>query len=111
MLLLIFKVLIISLIVESITEMIVKSTLIRPLREALFNLHNEWITELITCGYCSAFWVALFVNIISTLHLPDTFNLLNFIVMVVITHRLSNIIHGSIDRYFDTRKDIRYNIK
>jgi hypothetical protein len=30
-------------------------------------------------------------------------------VVILVVHRLSNMLHGAIDRYFDTRKDIRYN--
>lgn len=98
-----------ALLTESITEILVKSTIFRPIRDKLFSINNRWITELITCGYCFSFWVSLLVTTVFHLMNPIEFKILNFTVIVIITHRLSNIIHGSIDRYFDTRKDIRYN--
>lgn len=98
-----------AFITEAITYICVNSSIARPVRAFLVSFNYDWLTELVSCGYCSSFWVSVIVNSIYLVYISAKFSLIKFIVIVIIVHRLSNIIHGSIDRYFDTRKDIRYN--
>lgn len=107
----IISILLISLLVETLTELLIKSSIFRPVREKIFSIGSDFLTELFSCGYCFSVWTAFAVNICLFLLNFSLYNdsYLNLIICWLITHRISNILHGSIDRYFDTRKDIRYN--
>lgn len=111
---LILFLIIVPILVENLTELFVKSSIFFPVRQVIHELNIELISDLIKCGYCFSFWVSLVLNSVLFLSLEDYISiipnkLLNFIIIVLVIHRLSNIVHGAIDRYFDTRKDIRYN--
>jgi len=106
--------LIMALLTEALTEVLVKSFIFQKVREVIFNFNVTYLTKLITCGYCSSFWLSVAVNIAAyflSASYPSILSIvfINLLVNVLIVHRLSNMLHGSIDRYFDTRKDIRYN--
>jgi hypothetical protein len=102
---------VVSLLVETITELCIKSFIFKPIRAKIFSLNSEFLTELFSCGYCFSVWVALGLNL--SIYLVNSAiysnSLLILVIVALLSHRISNIIHGSIDRYFDTRKDIRYN--
>ena len=109
-------VLILSIVVEAITTILRKAEPIQPLVQ-FFTVRFNFLERLFSCGYCLSFWVSL--GCISVYHIlvsnpvilveTDTARTaLNFIVMLLISHRFSNIIHGSIDKYFDRHYDKRY---
>lgn len=104
----------ISLLVESITQILIKSLILQDIRVFLLKkINNEKFTYLLSCGYCSSFWIATLLNLIGnylsvSIILVDS-KIINITILILITHRLSNIIHGAIDKYFDKSYDIRYN--
>lgn len=107
----IFKLLCCMLIVESITEVIIKSVIFTKVRN-LFIKRSVFFEYLLTCGYCFSFWTSLFILILLICYNqePHILNgVLNYFFIFFIIQRGSNMVHGAIDRYFDTRKDIRYN--
>ena len=101
------------IVVESITELVIKSFILNKVKSFLMS-KSVFLEYLLSCGYCFSYWVTLLVLILLSCfnHLPIILDsLLNYFFIFFIIQRGSNIIHGSIDRYFDTRKDIRYNFK
>jgi hypothetical protein len=107
-----YLILILIILVELTTELIIKSTIFLPIRVYFIN-KSKFLEELLTCGYCFSVWASMLWCII--FYITDNMpilvlnSLLNFGIIWLISHRLSNLLHGAIDRYFDTRKDIRYN--
>lgn len=106
------KLVILIILTELTTELLVKSTIFFQLRKALSE-RSKFLLELLSCGYCFSVWSSLFwcftfyfFSKVPSLLEP---NWLNLLVIWLIVHRGSNLFHGLIDRYFDTRKDIRYN--
>lgn len=102
-----------SLLVEALTQALITATPLAFIRD-FFMVRWAFFRELLSCKYCFSFWVSvLVVSVFSyTTIVPQLIGgpkLLNFIVLLFITHRGSNMVHGLIDRYFDTTKDIRYN--
>jgi hypothetical protein len=105
-------ILLISIVaVESITEVVVKSYIMSNLRNYLMN-RFKFLQYLLTCGYCFSFWATFLILILLVItgSTPKIMNnMLNIFFIFFIIQRGSNIMHGMVDRYFDTRKDIRYN--
>jgi hypothetical protein len=111
------------ILVEAITQIIVKSFIFQVVRDYLVNKAfllgdktGSYIEELVNCGYCVSFWVAVVINLIFyayvDLYPTIVYNvIINFFIVVLIVHRFSNIFHGSIDKYFDASKDIRYSTR
>lgn len=54
----IFKLLLISLIVEAVTEIIVVRDIFKPIRE-FFENRSSFIYSLMSCGACSSVWIAI----------------------------------------------------
>lgn len=108
--------LLIGFLSESITTIIRKADPIRPAVDFVSSKSN-FLRDLLSCGYCLSFWVCLFLTTtVATITSNDVlffeFNflnkVLNYSVMLIISHRFSNIIHGAIDKYFDRTYDKRY---
>jgi hypothetical protein len=102
-----------SIVVESITELIIKSFIFNKIK-SFFISKSVFLEYLLSCGYCFSYWATLFIMILLKTfnHLPILLDSpLNYLFIFFIIQRGSNIVHGSVDRYFDTRKDIRYNNK
>lgn len=107
----IFDLIICIIVVEAITELIIKSIIFSRIRN-FFISRSTFFEYLLTCGYCFSFWVSFFLImlLISYNRLPVLIDgVLNYLFIFFIMQRGSNMLHGAIDRYFDTRKDIRYN--
>jgi len=102
---------ILVILTELTTELIIKSSILSPIRY-YFMFKSKFFMDLLSCGYCFSVWSSLFWCLVFefTNNFPNILNnlFLNFIVILFISHRFSNILHGLIDRHFDTRKDIRY---
>lgn len=100
------------LAVEAVTEVAIKGEIFFRVRAFIIE-RNEFLSQLVTCGYCFSFWISFLVCVVLEMcdELPQIhFNFfLNFIVIWIVLQRGSNMLHGAIDKYFDTRKDIRYN--
>ncbi len=109
----IMKILFLVIIIEAMTNVLVKGDIFTNFRSKIYN-YSEFLGKLVLCGYCFSFWVSfiicflcfsLHVQLISIFNIP----FLDFIANVFILQRMSNYLHGISDRFFDTRKDIRYN--
>lgn len=107
-----YALLILLLLTELTTELIIKSTIFLPIRIYFIN-KSKFLGDLLTCGYCFSVWSSMFwcITFYITNNIPMLVlnSFINFVIIWLISHRLSNMLHGAIDRYFDTRKDIRYN--
>lgn len=109
---------------EALTELAIKSSLFLPIRQRIVdNAHKlplssfiDW-SELVTCGYCFSVWVAIILVTIGSFFMVLTYtaglvlSFLLFVGYVLAVHRVSNLVHGVIDRHFSTKKDIRYQAK
>jgi len=84
---------------ESITQIITKSELFKPIRGFFFkrreNKFCNYLHDLLDCGYCMSVWVGWFV-VIAFLYLDSV--ILNVFFAGLVLHRLSNILHFIIDR-------------
>lgn len=109
-------IMVLAIVTEAITFILRKAEPVQPLVEFLTSKSN-FLEKLFACGYCLSFWVALFCTLAYTTIASNTVILIetnfgqtaiNFILMLLIIHRFSNIIHGSIDKYFDRHYDKRY---
>lgn len=99
MIIILFKILLVIIFTEAITELVVKSELFYPLRKFLFNGRDNKIinffNNLFDCGYCFSVWAAML-----SIFLVFKFDyiLVNYFIYGIVTHRLSNIFHFLIDR-------------
>ena len=96
---------------EAATSLITKSEFsIRFIKEPLFNLRRfrvfNFIHNILDCGYCTSVWMA---GIFALLFLTDA---LYFVVLVLVLHRLSNVLHFIIDWLDEKRpRDLDFNSK
>ena len=110
---------ILVVLTEALTQLGVKADVFNTVRDYLRS-KSQFLDELLICGYCFSVWVSLAVNLLLFfLGEPIIYIkfsdfgvlslLVNFFISVILVHRFSNYLHGISDRFFDTRKDIRYN--
>ncbi len=105
---LIFGLLLLALVTEEVTQLVIKSTIFKPLRVLISRL-GDLTAELMQCGYCFSAWVALPLVYFSQVTILVTDHpLFNVVLTVLIVHRLSNILHNMIDKYTDKYYDVRY---
>lgn len=108
MLIYVLMVFALALLTEALTEVAIKSTIFKPIRERVSKV-GVWVKELLSCGYCFSFWVAWFLTTLSDLRFPLTdINVINCLLMALIVHRSSNVIHNVIDKWTDKYYDTRY---
>ena len=93
------------IITEAITEIVSKSKLFEPLHGWFFNRRSnkvfKFIHSLIECPYCLSVWVGTFVGIlIVNINIISVY--IDWFIIGLLLHRLSNILHNFIDR---TRKN------
>ena len=85
------KFIITVVLVEAITELVIKSRVFRKLRECVSRKSN-FLKELLMCGYCFAFYA----SVICVLWLKVTLILSGWVGMIValfIIHRCSSHLH------------------
>jgi hypothetical protein len=88
----------ISLLVEATTNIVTKSQLFLPIRKFLFK-KCKLLHDLIDCPYCTSVWVSLFYMCLLYLFFMYLFvSPLIMVLLVLVVHRMSNIIHFLIDR-------------
>jgi len=83
---------------EALTELVVKSELFEPLRKLLFESDSKvlnFIHRILDCGYCFSVWAAAFSSIL--IFTLDN-KIIDFFIMCIIVHRLSNLFHFIMDR-------------
>jgi len=81
---------------EAATNLITKSEFsIRFIKEPLFKLRRfkifNFIHDVLDCGYCTSVWMAF---IFALFFLTNSFN---FVILILVLHRLANMLHFSID--------------
>jgi len=81
---------------EAATNLITKSEFsIQFIKKPLFKWRHikffNFIHDLLDCGYCSSVWMAC---IFALFFLTNSFN---FVIIVLVIHRLSNVLHFIID--------------
>jgi len=99
----ILEIICVVILIEATTNILSKSELFKPLREFLFNRRKrkffDFIHELVDCPYCLSVWVSLFYVFMLYLYLKGVLSgVCTWFFMVIIFHRLSNILHFIIDR-------------
>ena len=86
---------------EAVVELVIKSAIFLPVRKMIFKL-GSWAEKLFSCGYCFSFWAAFCLVLSSRFSYNLTSNgLLDLLIVVLIVHRLSNILHNVIDKWTD----------
>lgn len=83
---------------EAITEIAVKSELFEPVRKWLFESKHgvlNFVHRIFDCGYCFSVWAALLMMLMIFI---VNHKLVDFFIIVIVIHRLSNIFHFMIDR-------------
>lgn len=98
---------VISIVVEAVTEIITSSELTKPLRgwwsrltysideppqDTYYQSFKIWFDKLIGCGYCTSVWVAGFFNIWSPNVLTGD-NFVDWLINTFSTHRIATWIH------------------
>lgn len=95
-----------TILTEAITEIVVKSELFLPARSKIFELGKnnrffKWFHSLIDCGYCFSVWVGVFTSILllSDLHVISKY--IDWLLLGIVVHRLSNLFHNIMDRIYN----------
>lgn len=100
------------ILTEYLTGFIKNATILTSIR-VYFKEKSEFLSELLSCGYCLSVWVSFFVTLTLppfTTDLPSVgkYYLVDFFCSWIMTTSLSNAWHGFRDRYLETYKDRRY---
>jgi len=97
---------------EALTNLLTKSEFsIRFIKEPLFKRRQvkffKFVHDILDCGYCTSVWAAC---IFALFFLAN--NTLNFIIVALVIHRLSNVLHFIIDWLDEKRpRDLNFNSK
>ncbi|KKL58014.1 hypothetical protein LCGC14_2229660 [marine sediment metagenome] len=96
------------LLTESLTELVIKSEIIKPARDFIKS-RGSWLKTLFSCGYCFSVWTAFGVAFLLGL----AYNLtgwywVDLTLTSLLIHRLSNYLHNFNDKYLDKYYDTRY---
>jgi len=96
------EVVVLIILVEALTNLISKSDIFKPIRKYCFDSNNKLLSfmhDLLECPYCVSVWVAMFVVGLYELYINNLLPpILMLFFMVIVLHRLSNILHFIIDR-------------
>ena len=92
----IFKVFVIVVSIEALTELVVKSEFFSPLRNFFSGEKNSklynFIDSILQCPYCFSVWSSLII-------LSMTYNYYTiFILYILSAHRASNVLHNMFDK-------------
>lgn len=88
---------------EAITEIIVSSVLLEPLRDRLKKFKKwpwSWLAYLIHCGYCSSVWVS-FILVLPLPRIDILPIFFDVCIKAMVVHRMSNLVHELFKRWFD----------
>lgn len=92
------------ILTEAVTEVVVKSYFFEPFRKYFFvrqekNLFYSKFSYLLECGYCFSVWAGMFSSIVMFEFYGDVeLSNVQLIVIGIVVHRVSNILHYLIDR-------------
>lgn len=84
--------LILPICIESFIELWLTARPVEPLRSFVSRRFPAFLSQLLFCGYCSSFHVAIAVAWIPPPLLPE-YPILSYFLGVLILHRLSNLFH------------------
>lgn len=99
-----------GLVTEAITEIIVKSNIFIFIRDYLDKRSREsslfeFLSDLLACGHCTSVWVAFFIGLILTISGVTLLNkFVDWFILWILIHRLSNVIHFCIDFIDNARR-------
>lgn len=89
-------------LIEAITNLLVKSELFLPMRKYLFESNSKtfkFIGRVLDCPYCTSVWVAVFCVGMLYLFIMEMLPiLLTLFFFSIILHRCSNVVHHVVDR-------------
>jgi uncharacterized membrane protein len=95
------------ILTEALTEIVTKSEIFFPIRNKIFNIGQnnkffEWLHKLLDCGYCFSVWAGALTALLllRDLHLVSPY--IDWFMVGLILHRLSNLCHNVIDRVHGT---------
>jgi len=96
------KIILFVIATEAATNLITKSEFsIRFIKKPLFKWRRfkffDFIHDILDCGYCTSVWTAL---ILSLFFITNKFD---FLIIVLVLHRMSNLLHFIID-WFDLKR-------
>lgn len=99
-----FKIIFAIILTEAITEIVVKSELLLPIRKAVFDKRNfkffKWLHSLLDCGYCFSVWAG-WLSAVFLFAINPSFVLISkyidWVFIGLFLHRSSNILHYIID--------------
>lgn len=92
------------ILIEAITEILVKSNIFVPLRSFLFEKGQsckalEWFHDLLDCGHCTSVWIGWFTALLLFTNKTYLINIyVDWFFIGLVLQRLSNILHNIIDR-------------
>lgn len=103
---LLFKLLLAIIFIEAISELITKSEFFSPLRAKIFtwgqkNKFFNWLHRLLDCGYCFSVWAGILVAILVFNDTSFIHKSIDWFIIGIILHRLSNLFHNFMDRVHD----------
>lgn len=92
---------IVVVVIEALTEIVVKSKILEPLRLKVdvFRSRSKflhYITTPLFCPHCFSVWASLFVTNIFFIYSVQ--NIFLMLILVLFFHRLSNYLHMLVDR-------------
>ena len=82
--------------VEASTEILTDSEVTRPARERVAKV-NDWLGQLVNCGYCTSVWVAGAAAMVHQIQVSDH-PWVNVLVTLLLLHRSSNLFHEVVNR-------------
>jgi len=84
---------VLPIVCEAITELIGASDLFKPMRGYFIKRKIPFFSGLFECKYCLSVWVSAFVCSMCWMALGVGANIIFLGVLVLVIHRLSNILH------------------
>jgi hypothetical protein len=108
----IIKILTLGILIEALTELFFKAAPLQGIRQGLIKktpfLNTRDYGHLLECKYCTSFWIALGVVLLSFF---DDYDVIIFIACVIIGARLSNYIHVVYGIIKDSQMNMRLKRK
>lgn len=101
------KILIGSLITETVVELIRKSEPLNFFRK--FLQKNTFFESLLNCGYCTSFWVGMFIACFLKIEFINS-DFPNFFISGLLYHRISNWLHNIYDIMFQEKMIKQFSV-
>jgi hypothetical protein len=82
-----FKLILCIIAAEALTQLVCKAEIFDKLREWLKNL-SDFTNRLLSCPYCVSVWTATF-----TVGLYNFWDSISWFILLLVIHRMSNVLH------------------